>query len=95
MYNFFMDLFERYPGFFTFFAVFWTIGMLAVLFLIAMIFYKIIAGVKRGDDKRTQRDIDRRQDEAIESISKEAKKALELEDELKSIKKRLGEPKEE
>ncbi|MBQ6660361.1 MAG: hypothetical protein IJM57_02900 [Lachnospiraceae bacterium] len=91
MYKFFMDLFENYPGFFTFFAVFWVIGMLAVLYLIALLFYKIIAG-SRGNRKDSQRAIDKKQDEAIESLSKETKKALALEKELEEIRGRLREP---
>ncbi len=94
MYKFFMDLFENYPGFFTFFAVFSAIGLLAVLFIIALVFYKIIAGVK-GDPRAVQSDIDKKQDEAIESLSKETKKALALEKELEEIRERLGAPREE
>ena len=94
MYKFFMDLFEHYPGFFTFFAIFWVIGLLAVLFLIALLFYKIIASVK-GDPKVAQSDIDKKQDEAIESLTKETKKALALEKELEEIRERLGAPREE
>ena len=55
MYEFFMDLFERYP----------------------------------------QSDVDREQNEKIEEISKETKKALALQDELDSLRERLGVPKEE
>ena len=94
MHNFFMDLFERYPGFFTFFAIFWAIGLLAVLYLIALIFYKIIVKAK-GSPKVVQSDIDRKQDEAIESLTKETKKALALEKELAEIRERLGVPKED
>ncbi len=96
MYEFCMDLFERYPEFFTFFAVLAFLGALTVLFLIALMFYKIIVAVKGPARAReAQTDIDRRQDEAIAELSKEAKKALALEHELQSIKDRLGEPREE
>ncbi len=96
MYDFCMDLFDRYPEFFTFFAVLAFLGALTVLFLIALMFYKIIVVVK-GPARalEAQTDIDRRQDEAIAELSKEAKKALALEHELQSIKDRLGEPREE
>ena len=58
-------------------------------------FYRIIAHrVTKRVTRETQGEIDRRQDEAIETISKETKKALALEDELNAIKNRLGEPKE-
>jgi|GEM_PF-2916245 Flagellar motor protein len=87
MYNFFMDLFENYPGFLTFFLIFWAIGVLAVLYLIALFFYKRIAK-KHG--LTAQSDIDRKQDEAIESLSRETKKALALEKELEDIRKRIG-----
>ena len=96
MYEFCMDLFDRYPEFFTFFAVLAFLGALTVLFLIALMFYKIIVAVKGPARAReVQTDIDRRQDEAIAELSKEAKKALALEHELQSIKDRLGEPREE
>ena len=97
MYDFCMDLFDRYPEFFTFFAVLAFLGALTVLFLIALMFYKIIVAVKgpARSPAQAQRDIDRRQDEAIAELSKEAKKALALEHELQSIKDRLGEPREE
>ncbi len=96
MYDFCMDLFTRYPAFFAFFAAMAVFGMLAVLYIIALIFYKIISRVRaKRSPAVSQRDIDRRQDEAIETISKEAKKAIALEHELQAIKDRLGEPKEE
>ncbi len=88
MYDFFMDLFERYPSFFTFFVILCAIGLLAVLYIIALIFYKIIAGVK-GSPKAIQSDIDKKQNEAIESLTKETKKALALEKELAEIRERL------
>ena len=95
MYSFFMDLFERFQGFFTFFMVLAGLGLLSVLFLIAFVFYRIIAHrVTKRVTRESQGEIDRRQDEAIETISKETKKALALEDELNAIKNRLGEPKE-
>ena len=96
MYDFCMDLFTRYPAFFGFFAALAVFGMLSVLYIIALIFYKIIARARaKRSPAQAQRDIDRRQDEAIESLSKEAKRALSLERELEDIRKRLGEPKEE
>ena len=96
MYEFFMDLFERYPKFFTFFMSLSGFGLLAILFLIALIFYKLISLAHRGrPKKRTQSDVDREQNEKIEEISKETKKALALQDELDSLRERLGVPKEE
>ena len=96
MYGFFMDLFERYPKFFTFFLSLSGFGLLAILFVIALIFYKIIALAHRGrPKKRMQSDVDREQDEKIEEISKETKKALALQSELDSLHERLGVPKEE
>lgn len=96
MYGFFMDLFERYPKFFTFFLSLSGFGLLAILFVIALIFYKIIALAHRGrPKKRPQSDVDREQDEKIEEISKETKKALALQSELDSLRERLGVPKEE
>lgn len=96
MYGFFMDLFERYPEFFTFFFSLSAFGLLAILFVIALFFYKIIAFAHRGrPKKRTQSDVDREQDEKIEEISKETKRALALQDELDSLRERLGVPKEE
>ena len=65
-------------------------------FLIALIFYKLISLAHRGrPKKRTQSDVDREQNEKIEEISKETKKALALQDELDSLRERLGVPKEE
>ena len=96
MYDFCMDLFTRYPAFFAFFAALAVFGMLSVLYIIALIFYKIIARARaKRSPAQAQTDIDRRQDEAIAELSKEAKKALALEHELQSIKDRLGEPREE
>lgn len=96
MYNFFMDLFGRYPKFFTFVMALAMLGFLAIVFVIAWVFYKFIALFHRGKKVNEElSEVDKRQDEEIERISKETKKALALQKELDSLRERLGAPKEE
>lgn len=96
MYNFFMDLFGRYPKFFTFIMILAMLGFLAVVFVMAFVFYKFISLFNRGKKKEQElSEVDKRQDEEIERISKETKKALALQKELDSLRERVGAPRED
>lgn len=98
MYSFLMDLFEKFHGFFWVFSVFAMIGLLAILYLIASAWYRLIswkAKRKANQGEAEKSEIDQRQDEAIEAISKETKKALALQKELDDMRERLGMSREE
>ena len=96
MYDFCMDMFERYPGFFTFFAVLAIVGILAILYVIALFFYLCISRkMSKCKTKEEQVDVDQRQDEEIKRLSNETKKALELQQELEYIRDKINLPKDE
>lgn len=97
MYRFFMELFENYHNFFYVFIAFSFVGLLALLYVVSLAWYRFISwrvSRKNGQSGEKKSEIDQRQDEAIAAISKDAKKALELQKELDEMRERLGIPRE-